>query len=251
MKKIGFLGCGKIGKRLLKEIQEKKLGEVVYIQDPFCLEKETEGVPVITEYRKELYDQAELFIECATADALKEQIERILKKADLLMFSVTAFSDPAFEEKVKELTAAYGTKVLIPHGAILGLDGILDGRRIWEEVSIETTKSPASLSRQDTERTVVYEGPTREACREYPRNVNVHAAVALSGIGFEKTRSVIISDPSVHTNAHIIRLKGKGVEMELHVESFTTGGVTGEYTPLSACGSLHRILDEKAVIQVV
>ena len=59
MKKIGFLGCGKIGKRLLKEIQEKKLGEVLFIQDPFCLEKETEGVPVITEYRKELYDQAE------------------------------------------------------------------------------------------------------------------------------------------------------------------------------------------------
>ena len=251
MKKIGFLGCGKIGKRLLKEIQEKNLGEVVFIQDPFCQEKKIEGVPVIPEYREELYDQADLFIECATADALKAQTEKILTRADLLMFSVTAFSDAAFEEEVKRLTAANGTRVFIPHGAILGLDGILDGRQIWEEVSIETTKSPASLSRQDTERTVVYEGPTREACREYPRNVNVHAAVALSGIGFEKTRSVVISDPSVHTNAHVIRLKGKGVEMELHVESFTTGGVTGEYTPLSACGSLHRILDEKAVIQVV
>lgn len=251
MKKIGFLGCGKIGRRLLKEILEKKLGEVVFIQDAYL--KDTEGLPaaVITEPDEELYKRADLIIECATSQALSDHIDLILKNCDLLMFSVTAFCSEMFERKVKALTEQYGKKVYIPHGAILGLDGISDGRQIWEEVSIQTTKNPKSLSRNDTERTVVYKGSTREACRQYPRNVNVHAAVALSGIGFEKTNSVIISDPAVSTNSHMIRLKGQGVEMEIHVESFTTGGVTGEYTPLSACGSLHRILDEQTKIQVV
>lgn len=251
MKKIGFLGCGKIGRRLLKEIQDKKLGEVVFIQDAYLKEAKELPVPVIAEPDASLYKEADLIIECATSQALSDYIDLILKNCDLLMFSVTAFCSETFERKVKELTEQYGKRVYIPHGAILGLDGILDGRKIWEEVSIQTTKNPQSLSRNDTERTVVYEGSARDACRQYPRNVNVHAAVALSGIGFEKTKSVIISDPSVNTNAHIIRLKGQGVEMEIRVESFTTGGVTGEYTPLSACGSLHRILDEQTKIQVV
>lgn len=251
MKKIGFLGCGKIGQRLLKEIQQEKLGEVVFIQDAFFTPSDQMTIPVVSQQDEALYRQADLIIECATSKALAENIDVILKHCDLLMFSVTAFSEEAFEKKVGELTEKYGKRVYIPHGAILGLDGILDGKKIWEEISIKTTKNPKSLSRQDTERTVVYEGSTREACRQYPRNVNVHAAVALSGIGFERTKSMIISDPAVNTNAHVIQLKGQGVKMEIQVESFTTGGVTGEYTPLSACGSLHRILDEQTQIQVV
>ena len=109
-------------------------------------------------------------------------------------------------------------------------------------MSIETTKNPASLGREDTRRTVVFEGPTSQACKCYPRNVNVHAAVALAGIGFDRTESKIISDPAVHTNTHVIRVKGAGIDMQLQVSSFSEGGVTGKYTPYSACGSLHRIL---------
>ena len=115
---------------------------------------------------------------------------------------------------------------------------------VWESVEITTTKSPKSLGRTDTERTVVYEGPAREACRLYPRNVNVHAAIALAGIGFDRTKSRIVSDPAVSTNAHEIRLKGSGIDIAMHIESYAAGAVTGAYTPWSACGSLDRICGE-------
>ncbi len=107
------------------------------------------------------------------------------------------FSDDEFAEKADKLCEKYGRRIYLPHGAILGLDGIFDGRYLWKEVTIETTKSPKSLGREDSVRTIVYEGPTREACKLYPRNVNVHAAVAIAGLGFEKTVSKIISDPAV------------------------------------------------------
>lgn len=109
-------------------------------------------------------------------------------------------------------------------------------------MSIETTKSPASLGLSLTKKTVVFEGPTRAACAAFPRNVNVHAAVALAGIGFDKTQSRIVADPSVHTNTHRIQAEGEGIHIELLISSFTTGGVTGIYTPKSACGSLARAL---------
>lgn len=255
MKKIGILGCGKIGKALLHEIKEQQYGEVVFAQDPYVDEAELKAVfpqiQVIRSAEDSFYQAVDMIIESATADVLAENIERILKNADLLMFSVTAFSDLDFQESVQKLGKQYEKHVLIPHGAILGLDGILDGRKAWESISIETIKTPESLGCRETERTVLYEGPTRAACRLYPRNVNVHAAIALAGIGFDRTVSRIVADPSVHTNTHLIHVKGAGMEMKLHVSSFADGGVTGTYTPLSACGSLKRVLDQSEVIRMV
>ena len=75
--------------------------------------------------------------------------------------------------------------------------------------------------------------------------------IALAGIGFERTHSTIIADPAVHTNTHVIHVKGQGIDMQLQVSSFSEGGVTGKYTPYSACGSLRRILDHAAPIQMV
>ena len=66
--------------------------------------------------------------------------------------------------------------------------------------------------------------------------------MALTGLGFDRTTSRIIADPSVSTNSHVIRIEGEGIHFTVEVSSFTTGGVTGVYTPLSACGSLDRVL---------
>ena len=242
MKKIGFLGCGKIGKALVRHIAQIPDAEVSFVQDPAFVNDVDLTCPVITEYDEALYNDTDLVIECATAGVLNANLENILKNCDLMLFSVTAFHVKDFEDAVDSLTQQYGHKVFIPHGAVLGIDGLFDGRKIWNEVSIVTTKSPKSLGRTDTERTVVYEGPTREVCGLYPRNVNVHACIALAGIGFDRTHSTIISDPAVNTNAHLITMKGDGMDITLDVSSYAAGAVTGAYTPHSACGSLDRVL---------
>lgn len=238
--RVGLLGFGKIGRALAEELMAAPNAELVFIQDPFA---EDAGLaPMVRQSEESWYEKADLILECATADVLKGEIETILSHCDLMMFSVTAFSDASFEQKALALCEQYGSHIYLPHGAILGLDGIFDGRSLIHSVTIETTKNPASLSRTDTERTVLYEGPTREACRLFPRNVNVHAAVALAGIGFERTVSRIVADPAVHTNTHIITVEGEGIRFRLDISSFASGGVTGAYTPVSARGSLRRLL---------
>ena len=239
--RIGFLGYGKIGKAVAAHAIEQE-NVVTFVQDPFVAE--AGEIPVVAEADEKLLANTDLVVECAMASVLKENFDAIIEHCDILCFSLTAFADDAFWTHACDECQRTGHTVFIPHGAILGLDGIRDGRQIIHEVSIVTTKSPKSLGLGDagiTEPTVVFEGCTRDACAAFPRNVNVHAAVALAGIGFSATQSKIVADPSVSTNAHVITVKGEGIDFTINVSSFTTGGVTGIYTPLSACGSLDRI----------
>lgn len=240
--KIAFLGGGKIGRAMIEHVVKNKNGEIVFIYDPFLNEAEIFGIKVVNEITESIFNGLDLVVECAQASVLSDHLAKILPCCSIMPFSMTAFRDDGLREQAKELCERYGTNVFLPHGAILGLDGIFDGRDVLKEVSVETIKNPKSLGRDDKEVTVLFEGTTRKATELFPRNVNVHAAVALAGIGFDRTRSKIAADPSVDTNTHIIHLAGDGIDFEIRVSSFSEGGVSGKYVPLSACGSLDRVL---------
>lgn len=250
MASIGFLGCGTIGKAMVEHIKTQKDHSVVFVQDPSFTNNGHVDCPVVKQL-DETICKADLIVESATADALKQHFEYYIQQGNMLIFSVTAFSDKEFAEKAYALSKRYNRRIYFPHGAILGLDGIFDARDFLNSVVIETVKNPKSLGREDAERTVIYKGCTKEACELFPQNVNVHAAIALAGIGFEKTLSTVISDPAVNTNSHTIWIEGEGILSRLDISSFSTGGITGQYTPASACGSLDRILGGRTAYQFV
>ena len=144
MKKVGFLGCGKIGKAMLNDLLETNEHEISFVQDPLF---DGSGYDFITTQKasEELLGKTDLVIEASMASVLKENIDVILKSCDLMVFSVTAFADEEFYEHAVRLAKKYGKTIYLPHGAILGVDGIADGRQIVQEVSVETIKSPKSL----------------------------------------------------------------------------------------------------------
>lgn len=250
MATVGFLGFGKIGKALFEHLRVQDAHSAAFVHTRTVENPSNLGCPVVNEPDESICN-ADIIVECATADVLKQYFEYYIQRGDLLLFSLTAFSDNGFAEKAFALSKRYDKRLYFAHGAIMGLDGIYDARDILDSVTIETIKHPKSLGRDDTERTLIFEGITRDICELYPRNVNVHAAVALAGIGFDKTVSKVISDPDVETNSHIIWLDGDGFRSRLDVSSFSTGGVTGKFTPISACGSLDRILGGKSTYQFV
>ncbi len=247
MKKIAFLGAGKIGQSLAAHVLETKIAEPVFFYAPSKQQDSLLGIPIIRELNEDALSPLDLVVECASSQVVSEYAVRVLKTCDFMTFSMTAFADDELYAKAKETAREHGTTLYLPHGAILGLDGIFDGREAFDEISIETIKSPKSLGRDDAEKTVVYEGTARGAAAAYPRNVNVHAAVALAGLGFDRTKSKITSDPSVNTNEHVISIKGTGIDFTIHVKSFAAGAVSGKYVPYSACGSLDRILAGKGI----
>ena len=240
-KTVGFLGCGKIGRAMVRPLLSQAEHKIAFIQHPNFVTALELTCPIVDEF-DEAKCQADLVVECATADVLKNNYANFLCQSNLMTFSISALSDPQFLESAVDICRSSGTQIYLPHGAILGLDGIFDARELISNVRIETIKSPATLGRSDEQRTVVYEGDARGAVRMFPRNANVHAAIALAGIGLDKTSSRIVADPDVSTNTHKILVSGEGIEFKLDITTQATGGVTGKYTPISACGSLDRVL---------
>ena len=243
--RIGILGCGSIGGFLARQVLADAATEQIALSYVFDVdEKRLQDLPPpcrVTGQADLLTRPADLVVEAAHADLLKAVAVRLVERSDLLLFSVTALADEPFRAALEETAVRHGRKVFLPHGAIIGMDGLMDAGPTLKSVTVTTTKSPASLGLPPDTYQVVYEGPTRAACVKFPRNVNVHAAIALAGLGFDRTLSRIVADPAVSTNSHLVDVQGTGYRFRIEVSSEAGGKVTGAYTPQSALGTLRRI----------
>jgi aspartate dehydrogenase len=142
-----------------------------------------------------------------------------------------------------------GCRILVASGAITGLDGVRAATvgRI-ESVTMTTRKPPRGLAGAPyvvdhnidldalTEETPIFEGTAREACRGFPSNVNVSAALSLAGVGPDKTRVRIIAVPGAF-NRHRIKSDGEFDRLVVEVEL-----VASATDPRTACcpSLVHR-----------
>ena len=243
--RIGLLGCGSIGGSLARYVLAEGAADNIELAYAFDVdEKRLQDIPAAcrTAKQSDLFArEADLVVEADHADLLKEVAVRMVERSDLLLFSITALADEAFRTELEQTAVKCGRKVYLPHGAMIGIDGLVDAGPTLKSVTVTTTKSPASLGLPPDKHAVVYEGPVRQACAKFPHNVNVHAAIALAGLGFDRTISRIVADPAVSTNSHLVEVEGTGYRFRIEVSSEAGGKVTGAYTPQSALGTLKRI----------
>lgn len=255
MKKIGLAGFGFIGSFLYEKLNRNPGIRVAAIWEPDKAKTASLNDQILC---KDLADLGarplDLIVEAAHADVVKDLWPLISSDADLMVSSMTSLASNEFSKRVENEAKEKEKKVFLPHGAVLGLDGLRDGRAMLENVSITTTKHPRNLGMPESKLDkpgLVFKGSTRDACEKFPRNVNVHAAVALAGIGFELTQSIVIADPNTNKMHHHIEVTGNGLNWSIEIESFSAGEVTGSYTPESLYQSLCGILNNNSGFQIV
>src|SRR5260370_42132307 len=121
------------------------------------------------------------------------------------MAAMGALAGDAFWVSLQE--AATRSKILLPAGAVAGIDALAAARLGGlDKARYSSRKPPASLSGKlpsDRER-VVFEGNARDAALQFPKNANAAATIPLARIGFEKTEVRIIADPTLTQNAHVL-----------------------------------------------
>ena len=90
---------------------------------------------------------------------------------------------------------------------------------------------------------------TRQFGELFPRNVNSHATVALAGIGFERTRLVLVADPSLDVSVIELAARGQGVAMKVE-RTNPLKGVSGVFTLHSTLAAITRAKGSGGAMQI-
>ncbi|MEM3550987.1 MAG: aspartate dehydrogenase [Candidatus Bathyarchaeia archaeon] len=266
--KVGLIGCGAIGTVLARAIESGQAGNtrllIVYdiaAEKAKALCNKLYSRPRIAENFEELIacEDLGLVIEAASQEAVRAYGKKVLMAGkDLMIMSVGALVDSELAEEMKRCALEKGGRIYIPSGAIAGLDGVkaaVVGK--VDSVILTTRKPPEGLKDAPYVRLkkmrlgklknskLIYEGPAYEACKFFPANVNVAAALSLAGMGSEKTMVKIIADPSVKQNIHEIFVKGEFGELKVHVDNVPSADnpKTSYLAALSAISLLKRLSD--------
>jgi aspartate dehydrogenase len=212
-KKVGLIGCGAIGMVLAEAIERKIVvcdELIIFDADAAKAEKLKDSlkfpVKIMPNVDDLLASKPSIVVEAASQQAVKEYYEKILAaNIDFIIMSTGALLD----------LNTNTPKLHFPSGAIGGLDAISPAALAGiNEVTLTTRKPPKALGKTNSQEETVYEGYAEEAARQFPREMNVAATLALT-VKPAKVKVQVVSDPTVLRNTHQIHVKWRYGEMTM------------------------------------
>jgi aspartate dehydrogenase len=260
MKAIGIVGCGAIGRALVQAVESGKLPVRVAGVTSRTEKSAREFLAVLKNpplylSLAELISAADLIVEAAGGSVVPLLAQKVFAAGkELMVISVGALLD---HPEIMEQSRQSGCRLYLPSGAIAGLDGIKSASvgRI-AHVTHTTRKPPLGLEGAPylvergislaglQEEREVFSGSAREACRGFPANVNVTAAVSLAGIGPDQTRVRILAVPGLPRNCHDIDVEGEFGRLQVHIENVPSENPkTGKLTALSIIRAVKDAVD--------
>jgi aspartate dehydrogenase len=251
MIKVGIVGMGVIGTHVASAIDSGIPGVALA------------GVSVRAAGRQsrypvwdldELIRRSDLVVEAATQAALLEIGPAVIQAGKHLMVLSVGALIGVLDEWAR-LAEKHGCRILVPSGAIAGLDGMKGAREgSIRSVTMETRKPPRGLAgapyivehRIDLDgietETLIFEGPATLAVKAFPANVNVVAALSLAGLGPERTRIKLFAVPGQAVNQHRILIEGEFGRLRIEVENIPSENPrTGKLSYLSAIAMLREM----------
>ena len=154
-----------------------------------------------------------------------------------------------------------GARILVPTGALIGLDAVRAAAEgTIRSVTMITRKPPGGLDgalylvqhgisvKNLKEPLKVFDGTAREGARGFPENVNVAAALSLAGIGPDRTRLEIWADPALQRNTHRIEVDADTASFSMAIENVPSENPkTGRIVALSTVAALRGLVAELKV----
>lgn len=258
MKRVGLAGLGAIGRRVARALDDGIPGLTLAgatARDRGKAESFLATLATRPPYfdLDALIEASDIVVEASTQAHLEEIAPRTLGRGrDLIVLSCGGLLG---RKDWVALAEAKGARILVPSGAIGGLDAV-KGARVGEitAVTMETRKPPRGLAgapwiverKIDLEairhETLIFEGPATDACRAFPANVNVLAALSLAGIGPERTRICIFAVPGLPRNQHRISVEGEFGSLRVEIENVPSENPrTGRLSYLSTIALLRDL----------
>lgn len=248
--RLGMIGFGNIAQTLLTQLKQTlaaPLEHLAVLALPEMVD-ETEArlasefasvageFAVVTDAQALLSHRPELVVECAGHAAVLAHAPSVLHAGiDVVVVSIGALSDEALEKELRAAASAGGARLILPAGAVGGVDLLAAlGAAGGLEVRYRGSKPPLAWSGTPAEQAldlralddaaIFFRGTAREAAREFPKNANVAATLALAGAGFEATQVELVADPAAPGNVHEYSVVSPLAKYTMRIENLPSAG---------------------------
>jgi aspartate dehydrogenase len=238
--RTALIGCGAIGQEILVQLASADaLDHVVCVLErPRNIARTRElaagRFPVTDQLSELLTAKPDAVMECAGHSAVAAYGAAILRAGvDLIIAATGCLADRSLAAELVDASRG-GGRLLIPSGAVAGLDGLLAAREGLASVIYRSAKPPVAWRGTPAEKlldlsavatpTVFFEGSAREAALAYPQNANVGVTVALAGIGLDRTQVKLIADPQLTDPLGIIDADGALGKFRFEILAYAAPG---------------------------
>jgi aspartate dehydrogenase len=254
---VAVAGLGAVGTKIVEALDRGIDGLVlvaVAVQNPAkhqgFLARLTNAPAVLP--IESLSDVADIVVECAPSALLPSIVGPFVRKGKTaIVLSAGALLD---HEELIALAKRNGGQIVVPTGALIGLDAVTAAAEgTIRSVRMVTRKPVKGLAGAPyivehhididtiTEPMKIFDGTAREAARGFPANLNVAVALSLAGVGADRTKLEIWADPSLTRNMHSIEVDSDSARFSMSIENIPSENPkTGLITALSVIAYLRK-----------
>jgi aspartate dehydrogenase len=256
--RVAIAGLGAVGLSVVAALEDGIPGCMLTAVSANDLEKAKQRLPNISERVRfvkveELEPLADLVVECAPGALLPNIATPFLKAGK----TVVTLSAGALLNNwnLVDIAAQHGGQIVVPTGALLGLDAVTAAAEGNIKSVNMVTRKPVrglvgapflvekNIKIEDiSEPLRIFKGTPREAAIGFPANLNVAVALSLAGIGPDKTSLEIWADPALNRNTHSITVDSDSASFSMSIENIPTENPkTGRITAQSVISYLRKI----------
>jgi aspartate dehydrogenase len=262
--RVAVAGLGPIGTKVAEALDRGIEGLVLVAVSAQNPEKHRgwlstlTGTPAILPI-EQLSGVADIVIECAPSKLVRAIVAPFVASGKTaVVLSAGALLD---NEDLIELAKQNGGQIVVPTGALIGLDAVTAAavgkihsvRMVTRKPILGLAGAPYIVENNiDIERITeplrIFEGTAREAAKEFPANLNVAVALSLAGIGPDRTRLEIWADPTITRNMHRVDVESDSARFSMSIENIPSENPkTGRITALSVIAWLRK---QRAALRV-
>ncbi|MFV0490243.1 MAG: aspartate dehydrogenase [Pseudorhodobacter sp.] len=263
--RVVLIGWGAIGTRVAALLARNGLPirlVAIAVRDPA---QPREGLPAGTKLISSPAElagiEADLLVEAAGRGSVAPWARPALARGwDVALSSTSALTDAALLEELRTQAKANNAQLLIPPGALGGIDALAAAARLdlqdvrheivkparaWAGTRAETLCDLEGLETAIT----FFEGSARAAADDFPQNANVAVISAMAGVGLDRTTVALTADPEAKLNSHAITATGDFGTLTLRLENrpLATNPKSSEMTALS----LARLIENRIQTVVI
>jgi aspartate dehydrogenase len=261
VKKIALIGYGAIGRSIVDRIIRFPIPGVQLVAVMMRRSQlggpdfgVPNGVLATDNLGETLNTGADTIIEAAGQGAVKACGHMILGNGrEFMVLSVGALAHDELRESLTREAIRGGGRIGIPSGALAGFDGLMAMREIGlTSVTYRATKpveawrgTSADFGKtldQIRESTVIFSGSAKDAAIGFPKNANLAVAVAIAGVGLERTKVELVADPNTRSNVGHLVARGAKSELVVTVTNsgFESNPKSSQITGLSVISALSN-----------